>query len=95
MKLHDLTAAPGSVQDRKRIGRGQGSGQGKTAGKDVAADKPTYVSLLGLDQAKALARRCEEQALNALDRIELCGDFEKGTCRRLRELACYVIGRNH
>ena len=68
---------------------------GKTAGKDVAADKPTYVSLLGLDQAKALARRCEEQALNALDRIELCGDFEKGTCRRLRELACYVIGRNH
>ena len=33
MKLHDLTAAPGSVQERKRIGSGQGSGQGKTDGK--------------------------------------------------------------
>ena len=32
MKLHELTAAPGSVRERKRIGRGQGSGQGKTAG---------------------------------------------------------------
>ena len=39
MKLHDLTAAPGSVQDRKRIGRGQGSGQGKTAGKGHKGQK--------------------------------------------------------
>ena len=28
---------------------------GKTAGKDAAADKPTYVALLGLDQAQQLA----------------------------------------
>ena len=39
MKLHDLTAAPGSVQDRKRIGRGQGPGQGKTAGKGHKGQK--------------------------------------------------------
>jgi farnesyl diphosphate synthase len=26
---------------------------GKTAGKDAAADKPTYVSLLGLEGARA------------------------------------------
>lgn len=39
MKLHDLTAAPGSVQERKRIGRGQGSGQGKTAGKGHKGQK--------------------------------------------------------
>ena len=68
---------------------------GKTAGKDVAADKPTYVSLLGLEQARALASQCEERALGALERIENCSDIEKTTCRRLRELARYVIGRNH
>ena len=32
MKLHDLTAVPGSTRVAKRIGRGHGSGQGKTAG---------------------------------------------------------------
>jgi len=31
--LHNLSAAPGSHRDRKRIGRGPGSGKGKTAGK--------------------------------------------------------------
>ncbi|GHU57647.1 50S ribosomal protein L15 [Clostridia bacterium] len=33
MQLHQLTAPPGSNRDVKRIGRGHGSGQGKTAGK--------------------------------------------------------------
>lgn len=33
MKLHELSPAPGSVKDVKRIGRGHGSGHGKTAGK--------------------------------------------------------------
>jgi len=31
--LHNLVAAPGSHRDRKRIGRGPGSGKGKTSGK--------------------------------------------------------------
>jgi len=33
VKLHELTYTEGSRKDRKRIGRGHGSGQGKTAGK--------------------------------------------------------------
>ncbi len=33
MKLYDLSPAAGSVKDVKRIGRGHGSGNGKTAGK--------------------------------------------------------------
>lgn len=33
MKLNQLTATPGSTKERKRIGRGYGSGTGKTAGK--------------------------------------------------------------
>lgn len=33
MRLHDLSPAPGSRKARKRLGRGVGSGQGKTAGR--------------------------------------------------------------
>lgn len=33
MKLHELSPAPGSKKAAKRIGRGAGSGTGKTAGK--------------------------------------------------------------
>ncbi len=33
MQLHDLTPAPGSTKQRKRLGRGHGSGLGKTSGR--------------------------------------------------------------
>lgn len=33
MKLNDLYSVEGSVKNRKRVGRGQGSGTGKTSGK--------------------------------------------------------------
>jgi len=33
MKLHELKYTEGARQDSKRLGRGQGSGQGKTSGK--------------------------------------------------------------
>ncbi|MGV8040731.1 MAG: 50S ribosomal protein L15 [Thermoanaerobaculaceae bacterium] len=33
MELHNLTPRPGSTKDRKRVGRGPGSGNGKTAGR--------------------------------------------------------------
>jgi farnesyl diphosphate synthase len=39
---------------------------GKTAGKDAANDKPTYVSLLGLEPAKAYANALLQEALQAL-----------------------------
>ena len=32
MRIHDLAPAPGSTKEKKRVGRGHGSGQGKTAG---------------------------------------------------------------
>src|SRR5512133_873394 len=31
--LHNLSPAPGSKKDRKRVGRGHGSGHGKTSGR--------------------------------------------------------------
>ncbi len=33
MQLHDLTPAPGSRKDRKRVGRGHGSGHGGRSGR--------------------------------------------------------------
>ena len=39
MTLHELSPAPGSVREVKRIGRGHGSGQGKTAGKGHKGQK--------------------------------------------------------
>ncbi len=39
---------------------------GKTAGKDAASDKPTYVSLLGLERAREFAADLRAQALAAL-----------------------------
>lgn len=44
---------------------------GKTAGKDAAADKPTFVSLMGLDQAQAYADRVLAQAHDTLRRSGL------------------------
>ena len=39
LALHDLRPAPGSRRDRKRIGRGHGSGAGKTAGRGQKGQK--------------------------------------------------------
>lgn len=46
---------------------------GKTAGKDAAAGKPTYVSLLGLEAARQLAADLLTQAENALNALQASG----------------------
>lgn len=59
---------------------------GKTAGKDAANDKPTYVSLMGLDQAKAFAAELHREAHEALAGF---GD----AALRLRQLADFIVLR--
>jgi len=39
MGLHNLQPAPGSTHSKKRVGRGQGSGLGKTAGRGQKGQK--------------------------------------------------------
>jgi len=39
MQLHDLVPAPGSKKNRKRVGRGPGSGRGKTATRGYNGQK--------------------------------------------------------
>ncbi|MEN3032033.1 farnesyl diphosphate synthase [Chromobacterium amazonense] len=60
---------------------------GKTAGKDAAHDKPTYVSLLGLAEAKRMAKDLHDQALAALEGFGPQAD-------RLKQLADYIVARS-
>jgi len=59
---------------------------GKTAGKDAAANKPTYVSVLGVAKARSLA---EELRVGAQDAIAALGV----RARRLSELADFIVVR--
>lgn len=59
---------------------------GKTAGKDAAANKPTYVTLMGLDYAQKQAKELQETAIRSLD-----GFGEKA--QALKELAMLVVNR--
>jgi farnesyl diphosphate synthase len=59
---------------------------GKTAGKDAAANKPTYVSILGLDQSRVLAEKLRGDAHAALVQF---GD----KADRLRQLADLIVQR--
>ncbi|AKO28264.1 MULTISPECIES: 50S ribosomal protein L15 [Brucella] len=50
MKLNDLRDKPGSVKARKRVGRGIGSGTGKTGGRGVKGQKSrSGVSINGFE----------------------------------------------
>lgn len=59
---------------------------GKTAGKDVEQNKPTYVTILGLDRAKILA---QELHANALAELAPFG----ASAQRLVELANFITQR--
>ncbi|MCA6226313.1 50S ribosomal protein L15, partial [Phenylobacterium sp.] len=49
-KLNELAPRPGSVKGRIRVGRGPGSGKGKTAGRGVKGQKSrTGVSIAGFE----------------------------------------------
>lgn len=58
---------------------------GKTAGKDQAAHKATYVSLHGLERARALARELLDQALRALEPFGPRGELLAGLARLIVE----------
>jgi farnesyl diphosphate synthase len=61
---------------------------GKTAGKDAADNKPTYVSILGLDESQALAKRLQQDAHQALAGFGL-------KAQRLRDLADLIVQRKN
>lgn len=59
---------------------------GKTAGKDAADNKPTYVSILGLEESRMLAEKLRNDAHRAVMQFG-------NQARRLRELADLIVQR--
>jgi geranylgeranyl diphosphate synthase type II len=59
---------------------------GKRQGADIARDKPTYPSLLGLEAAKGYALELRDQALHALRPFDAAAE-------PLRDLARYIVER--
>lgn len=60
---------------------------GKTAGKDAMQNKPTYVSILGMDKATELAQTLYQEALIALEKTQLVNQ------QALACLAAMVVNR--
>jgi farnesyl diphosphate synthase len=59
---------------------------GKTAGKDAAQGKPTYVTVLGATRARDLAQELRRDAHTALDVFD-------ARAERLRDLADFIVRR--
>jgi farnesyl diphosphate synthase len=66
---------------------GDASVIGKTAGKDAAADKPTFPSIIGMEASRAHLAELIDQALDAIRPLGERGE-------RLAELARYAAGRD-
>ncbi len=73
MKLHELRPAKGSRHSRKRVGRGPGSGLGKTAGRGHKGQKSRsgYSRRVGFEGGQLpLVRRLPKRGFTSLQREE-------------------------
>ena len=68
---------------------------GKTSGKDDANDKPTFVSLMGLEGARALAKKTEKEAEDALAALAAKGLFDARALGLLAGAAALVTDRKY
>ncbi|MBY6190293.1 polyprenyl synthetase family protein [Microbulbifer agarilyticus] len=66
---------------------------GKTQGADAARNKPTYVSLLGLEGAKAKAKELHREAHQALQEVSPQADNRNFSV--LQQLADYIVNRDY
>lgn len=76
MKLNNLTPAKGSTKNKKRIGRGQGSGFGGTStrGHKGAKSRSGYSSKIGFEGGQMpLQRRVPKFGFKNINRVEYKG----------------------
>jgi large subunit ribosomal protein L15 len=72
-ELHDLSPTPGSHRDRKRVGRGPGSGTGKTAGRGQKGQKARSGASIpaGFEGGQMpLHRRLPKRGFHNFNRVE-------------------------
>ncbi|MGE0152472.1 MAG: 50S ribosomal protein L15 [Reyranellaceae bacterium] len=72
MRLNELSDNPGARKSRMRVGRGIGSGKGKTSGRGVKGQKArTGVSIKGFEGGQMpLHRRLPKRGFNSINRPE-------------------------
>jgi len=73
MELNDLRPAKGAKRDRRRVGRGPGSGRGKTAGRGHKGQKSRsgYSRRFGFEGGQMpLVRRIPKRGFNNRFRVE-------------------------
>ncbi len=70
MKLNELANKPGATKDRKRIGRGIGSGTGKTGGRGVKGQKSrSGVAIKGFEGGQMpIYQRLPKRGFNNINR---------------------------
>jgi len=104
MGLHNLQPAPGSTQNRKRVGRGQGSGTGKTAGRGQKGQKSRtgYSRKRGFEGGQqplykrlpkvGFTSRVEKPYVINVDRIKAVAELEEITLESIRGV--HKLGKN-
>ncbi|WP_456428961.1 50S ribosomal protein L15 [Nitratifractor sp.] len=104
MGLHNLQPAPGSTHSKKRIGRGQGSGTGKTAGRGQKGQKSRtgYSRKRGFEGGQqplykrlpkvGFVSRVEKPYVINVDRIKAVAELEEITLETIRGV--HKLGKN-
>jgi len=104
MGLHNLQPAPGSTQNRKRVGRGQGSGTGKTAGRGQKGQKSRtgYSRKRGFEGGQqplykrlpkvGFTSRVEKPYVINVDRVKAVAELEEITLETIRGV--HKLGKN-
>lgn len=89
-ELHDLKPSPGSHRPRKRIGRGPGSGTGKTSGRGQKGQKARSGGTVraGFEGGQMpLHRRIPKRGFTPLNKIE----FQVVNIRDLSEMEAEIV----
>jgi len=104
MGLHNLQPAPGSTRNRKRVGRGQGSGTGKTAGRGQNGQKSRsgYSKKRGFEGGQqplykrlpkiGFTSRVEKPYVINVEKIKAVAELDEITLESIRGV--HKIGKN-
>ena len=104
MGLHNLQPAPGSTRNRKRVGRGQGSGTGKTAGRGQNGQKSRsgYSKKRGFEGGQqplykrlpkiGFTSRVEKPYVINVEKIKAVAELDEITLETIRSV--HKIGKN-